>query len=454
MSNTTVEKAPKIPFARAKLPVLRLVYSGDQVILPAARFTPGRGATPIGREAKGGVALPGDSRASRHHATLHAGPTGALRVVDEKSRNGTFVNGERVESRVLADGDVLGVGDSYLVVREEPEGLGDATVDGLLGDAPSMRALRATMGRLAKVDATVLVIAESGCGKELVARGIHELARPGKPIVAVNCSAIPESLAESQLFGHLAGSFSGAVARPGLFRAAEGGTLFLDEVGELPQAIQPKLLRVLQDRLVLPVGATTPVACDVRIVAATNRDLRVAVDEQRFRGDLYARLAQHQLSIPPVRERREDILLLLMHALSAAEPGRSKARLSPALAEALLLHRYPFNVRDLQSIAAQLVLHGAGLDVYDVDLVADRLATTAAGSSSDKPAPKSGDVSVDEAKEPAEEREPPPDRARLEALLREHKGVVADVARAMGRSRKQVYRWVVQQGLDVGKFRG
>ncbi|MFO0590583.1 MAG: sigma 54-interacting transcriptional regulator [Polyangiaceae bacterium] len=454
MSNTTVEKAPKIPLARAKLPVLRLVYSGDLVMLPAGRFTPGRGATPIGREAKGGIALPGDPRASRHHATLHAGPTGTLRVVDEKSRNGTFVNGERVDQRLLADGDVLGIGDSYFVVREEPEGLGDAKVDGLLGDAPSMRALRSTMMRLAKADATVLVIAESGCGKELVARGIHEAARPGKPIVAVNCSAIPESLAESQLFGHLAGAFSGAVARPGLFRAAEGGTLFLDEVGELPQAIQPKLLRVLQDRLVLPVGATTPVACDVRIVAATNRDLRGAVDEQRFRGDLYARLAQHQLTIAPVRERREDILLLLMHAMEAAEPGRPRAKLTPALAEALLLHRYPFNVREIQSLAAQLKLNGAGLESYDVDLVTDRLAVSGGGPSSDRPAEASANAAPEERKEAAEEREPPPDRARLEALLREHKGVVADVARAMGRSRKQVYRWVVQQGLDVSKFRG
>ena len=281
--------------------------------------------------------------------------------------------------------------------------------------------------------------------------------------MAVNCSAIPESLAESQLFGHLAGAFSGAVARPGLFRAAEGGTLFLDEVGELPQAIQPKFLRVLQDRMVLPVGGTTPVACDVRIVAATNRDLRGAVDEQRFRGDLYARLAQHTLAIAPVRERREDILLLLMNALGEPQP-----RLAPSLAEALLLYDYPFNVREIQSIAAQLRLHGAGVDVLGLELVEEALsrrgavqAPTSGGPSGPvggTAAPRGGGATAasaeDEADGAAEEREPPPDRARLEALLREHKGVVADVARAMGRSRKQVYRWVVQQGLDVAKFRG
>ena len=461
--STTQQKAPPVRLARPTLPVLRLVYSGDHVVLPAARITAGRGATPVGREAKGGVALPDDPRASRHHATLHAGVTGTLRVVDEKSRNGTFVNGKRVEQHVLQDGDLLGIGDSYFVVRHEPQGLADAEVASLLGDAPSMQALRSAIHKVAQVDATVLVLAESGCGKELVAQAIHDIARPGKPLVAVNCSAIPESLAESQLFGHLAGAFSGAVARPGLFRAAEGGTLFLDEVGELPQAIQPKFLRVLQDRMVLPVGGTTPVACDVRIVAATNRDLRGAVDEQRFRGDLYARLAQHTLAIAPVRERREDILLLLMNALGEPQP-----RLAPSLAEALLLYDYPFNVREIQSIAAQLRLHGAGVDVLGLELVEEALsrrgavqAPTSGGPSGPvggTAAPRGGGATAasaeDEADGAAEEREPPPDRARLEALLREHKGVVADVARAMGRSRKQVYRWVVQQGLDVAKFRG
>lgn len=455
--STTQQKAPPVRLGRAKLPVLRLVYSGDHVVLPAARVVPGRGATPVGREAAAGIALPDDPRASRHHATLHAGVTGTLRVVDEKSRNGTFVNGRRVEQQLLQDGDLLGIGDSYFVVREEPEGLGDAPVPALVGDAPSMRALRSAIHRLAQVDATVLVLAESGCGKELVARALHEAARPGKPLVAVNCSAIPESLAESQLFGHLAGAFSGAVARPGLFRAAEGGTLFLDEVGELPQAIQPKFLRVLQDRMVLPVGATTPVLCDVRIVAATNRDLRAAVDEQRFRGDLYARLAQHTLAIAPVRERREDVLLLLMNAL-----GEPRPRLAPSLAEALLLHDYPFNVREIQAIAAHLRLHGAGMEVLELGLVEDLLARKGPSpaprgstpSAAPAPARSSAPPPDDDRDGPAEEREPPPDRARLEALLREHKGVVADVARAMGRSRKQVYRWVVQQGLDVAKFRG
>jgi DNA-binding NtrC family response regulator len=430
---TTEEKPP--PHRRAPPPryTLRLVYSGDEALLPPPTLTPGRGATPIGREVARGIALPRDPRSSRHHATLHADALGRLRVVDERSRNGTFVNGRRVDEARLDDGDVLGVGDSYLVVRAEPEGVGDADVPALLGVAPSVRALRAALARLAPTAATVLLLAESGCGKEVAARALHDAGRPGGPFVAVNCSAIPESLAESQLFSHLAGAFSGAVARPGLFRAADGGTLFLDEVGDLPEAVQPKLLRVLQDRLVLPVGATTPVACDVRIVAATNRDLDADVAARRFRGDLYARLAEIPLRLPPLRERREDVLLLLCHALGAPAP-----RLSGALAEALLLHAFPYNVRELFALASQL--RASGSAVLELGMIADRLG---------EPAPPAAEEGDDD-----EDREPPPDRAQLEALLRAHRGVVADVARAMRRSRKQVYRWITLHALDVKAFRG
>jgi transcriptional regulator with GAF, ATPase, and Fis domain len=447
--HTTEEKAPAIRRGPPRLPTLRLVYSGDAPLLPPTVLTPSRGATKIGRDATNGVALPDDPRASRHHATLHSDALGRLRVVDEKSRNGTFVNGVRVTESIVNDGDLLAIGDSYLVVRAEPEGLGDANIPSLVGVAPSMRALRRAIHGVGPTGATVLLLADSGCGKEVVARALHDIGRPGGPFVAVNCSAIPESLAESQLFGHLAGAFSGAVARPGLFRAADGGTLFLDEVGDLPEAIQPKLLRVLQDRLVLPVGGTTPVACDVRIVAATNRDLQADIAERRFRGDLYARLSGFPMTIPPLRERREDILLLLLHALGAPTP-----RLTPALAEALLLHAWPFNVRELLALGSQIriragLVAGGAPALLDVDLVADRLTRSAVSPAPfDEPAEPAGDRAE------SADREPPPDRAALEALLVTHRGVVADVARAMLRSRKQVYRWINDHELDVARFRG
>ena len=222
--------------------------------------------------------------------------------------------------------------------------------------------------------------------------------------------------------------------------------MFLDEVGDLPEAIQPKLLRVLQDHLVLPVGGTTPIACDVRIVAATNRDLQADITARRFRGDLYARLSEYPMTIPLLRERREDILLLMVHALGASTP-----RLTPALAEALLLHTWPFNVRELLALASQIRIRagiavGGARSVLDLDLVADRLLRP--------------EVEIDEAPARGEERvevddkEPPPDRAALSALLVTHRGVVADVARAMRRSRKQVYRWIADHELDVASFRG
>jgi transcriptional regulator with GAF, ATPase, and Fis domain len=438
---TTEEKTAYVRKRPRATTVLRLCYTGSRVVLPPSRHTPKRGATPIGREVKDGIVLAEDSRVSRHHATLHTDPLGNLRLVDEGSRNGTQVNGVRVVDHRLLDGDVVSIGDSHFVVRVEPDEQEDGEVSTLIGHAPSVRSLRAMIERIGPTTASALLLGESGTGKDVVARALHEASRPGRPFVAVNCAAIPESLAESQLFGHVAGAFSGAVARPGLFRAADGGTLFLDEVGELPEAIQPKLLRALQDHLITPVGATTPASVDVRIIAATNRDLDAAMSENKFRGDLFARLSEVPLTLPPLRARREDVLVLLMHAL-----GSPAVRLAPPLAEALLLHAWPFNVREVLAIAAHLRITSRGASELDLDLVADRLDIP------DDIATASTPPSARPSEEP-QDREPPPDRAKLEALLREHRGVVADVARSMRRSRKQVYRWITAQGLDVRAYR-
>jgi DNA-binding NtrC family response regulator len=453
MSSETTEDKPAI-FDRLVIPTWTLctVYSGEDILVPPAVHTVGRGATPIGRQVDGGISLPRDRRASRLHATVHTGPTGTLRLVDEGSRNGTLVNGHRVPEVLLADGDVIAIGDSYLIARVVPRGIRDAPVPSMVGVSPAMRLSRAALVEAGPTTATVLLLADSGCGKEVAARALHEISRRGGPFVAVNCSAIPESLAESQLFGQVAGAFTSAAARPGLFRAAHGGTLFLDEVGDLPLAIQPKLLRVLEDRAVLPVGATALVPVDVRIIAATNRDLGAGIAEQRFRGDLYARLAQLEVRLPRLRERREDVLLLLHHAL-----GKGTWRLTPMLAEALLLHPWPFNVREVFAVAQQLRIRSASAEdpdlPLDLPLVADRLTGEAAPS---RPAPAQAPVPADEddADVDADDGGPAPDRAGLEALLRAHRGVVTDVARAVRRSRKQVYRWIASHGIDVKRYRG
>jgi transcriptional regulator with GAF, ATPase, and Fis domain len=452
----TTEKKPPVRVARpAATASVVLVFSGGEILVPPQRHAPGRDGLLIGREVERGLSLPGDPRASRKHASVHKSPLGGLRLVDEGSSNGTCVNGKRVTESTLVDGDVITIGDSLLVVSVEPEGVGDEQLPELLGSSVAARRLRGLLGQVAPSDATVLLLGESGSGKEVAARAVHQLSGRKGPFVPVNCSAIPESLAESQLFGHVAGAFTGAVARPGLFRAADEGTLFLDEVGELPAALQPKLLRALQDHAVLPVGGTTPQPCDVRIVAATNRDLRTAVAGQSFRGDLYARLAEFPVHLPPLRERRDDVLLLLAHALGSPAP-----RLEAELAERLLLYDWPYNVREVLALAKQLRIRG-GAGPYGLALIEAQLAAQP-GPGVKAPAPAPAPVVApdprgsEEREEPrgGEEREPPPDRAQLEELLRRHRGVVTDVARAMSRSRKQVYRWIEHHGLDVEAFRG
>jgi transcriptional regulator with GAF, ATPase, and Fis domain len=219
---------------------------------------------------------------------------------------------------------------------------------------------------------TVLVLGETGVGKELVSRAIHALsARGGGPFVAANCTAIPSGIAESELFGHERGAFTGADRRHrGLFEAADGGTLLLDEVGDLDPAIQAKLLRVLDERCVRRVGATRPVAVDVRLIAATNRPIEEMAIEGAFRADLYHRLNQFSLRVPPLRARGDDVLLLARHYAAAVsrQLGKPAARLSRDVELALYAYRFPGNVRELRNLIEQAVIRSpdavVGLDAF------------------------------------------------------------------------------------------
>ncbi len=225
------------------------------------------------------------------------------------------------------------------------------------------RAVMALAARVAPTGATVLIGGPSGAGKEVLAREIHRLsARAAGPFVAINCAALPETMLEALLFGHERGAFTGASgAAPGLVRAADGGTLFLDEVAELPLPLQAKLLRVLQEREVLPLGAVRPVHVDVRVVAATNRDLEQAVAAGRFREDLYWRLAVFPLHLPPLADRPDDILPLARHLLARAAGEGRAAALAPCAAAALLAHRWPGNVRELANVLERAaILAGDG----------------------------------------------------------------------------------------------
>jgi transcriptional regulator with GAF, ATPase, and Fis domain len=211
----------------------------------------------------------------------------------------------------------------------------------------------------------VLVTGESGTGKELVARALHyNSRRADRPLVTVNCGAIPEELLESELFGHVRGAFTNAVShRQGRFALAHGGTIFLDEIGDMSPSLQVKLLRVLQERTFEPVGSSKSISVDVRVVAATNQDLQLAIREKRFREDLYYRLNVIPIEVPPLRERREDIPLLVQHFLKTmnAEKGRSVSGFSDACMERLLAFEWPGNVRELENLVERLViLRGEG----------------------------------------------------------------------------------------------
>jgi DNA-binding NtrC family response regulator len=413
------------------VPIVYLLYTGAHGVVSSPPLALPEGTLPLGRATPRDelASLRDDGSVSRTHALLER--TGdAVVLADADSRNGTSRNGVSITRCQLSDGDVIRVGDSLLLLRHEPIDPADVSIPRLRGRSAAMRRLRTLIDRVAATPATVLLLGESGVGKGLAARELHERSGRRGAFFSVNCSAIPEGLAESQLFGHAAGAFTGARdSHLGFFRAAHQGTLFLDEIADLPATVQAKLLGAIEDRVVTPVGSVEPVRCDVRILAATNQDLRRQVETRSFRGDLYARVSEIAIELAPLRTRREDILLLFEAALGEPTP-----RLSPQLAEALLLYGWPYNVRELEKVASELKIRSPDARSLHLEPIAERL----------RAAP---------GEDAAEPGGPIPSREELLRLLRTHHGVVAKLARAAGRSRKQVYRWLEHHGLDPKQFR-
>ncbi|MGV8804063.1 MAG: sigma 54-interacting transcriptional regulator [Polaromonas sp.] len=292
---------------------------------------------------------------------------------------------------------------------------------------------------VAQSDASVLLRGESGTGKELLARAIHQAStRAGKPFIAVNCGAIPEALLESELFGHVKGAFTDAVSNhKGLFQAADGGTLLLDEIGDMPPALQVKLLRVLQEREVRPVGASQSIAVDVRIISATHRDLDAAMQAGDFRADLYYRLNVVTLTLPPLSERREDIPLLANHFLVtlAAKYGKRLSGFAPEALKALSTAAWPGNVRQLYNVVEQVCA------LSTTPLVPLALVQRALRS------PSVQVLTFAEAKQRFE-------RDYLVGLLKLTDGNVADAARLADRNRTEFYRLMQKHGLTPGHFKG
>jgi len=307
-----------------------------------------------------------DPTVSRFHCELSiAGET--VHVRDLGSRNGTFVGALAIADAKVPGGTVLAIGDSEVRIsvdddRSELASSERTSFGALIGQCDAMRELFGELEKIAASDATVLIQGETGTGKEGVAEAIHEASgRAARPLVVVDCSAIPANLLESELFGHEPGAFTGAVERrTGAFEQASGGTLFLDEIGELPLELQPKLLRALESREIRPVGGRAPVRCDLRIVAATNRDLRAEVNRGSFRADLYFRLAVVKVSLPPLRDRAEDIPLLVEHLLQriGASPATFATLTEAAFVAALAAAPWPGNVRELRNHLERCVVFG------------------------------------------------------------------------------------------------
>lgn len=335
------------------------------------------------------------------------------------------------------------------VARELQSGAAVATTGPILGTSAAIRRLLEEIGVVAGSDLAVLITGETGVGKELVARRIHEASpRASEPLIQVNCAALPDSIAESELFGHVAGSFTGATRdRAGKFEIADGGTLFLDEVGELPLPMQPKLLRALEQGEIQRVGSDRPLHVDVRVVAATNRDLAREVAEGRFRADLYHRLAVFPIHVPPLRDRREDIGLLSRHFLdlSRRRLGLGPVHLTEDARERLAAASWPGNVRELENVISRGVLRASagrpgretvtvGCEHLDLEPVA-LSARVAPASRGDAPARALVDR-VDDFR-----------RREIAAAVARHDGNWAAAARELGMHRSNLHHLARKLGL-------
>ncbi|MBL8742335.1 MAG: sigma 54-interacting transcriptional regulator [Myxococcales bacterium] len=482
----------------------------------------------IGRDPTSGICVP-EGAVSRQHARI--GFSGGKWVItDLGSRNGTLVDGRFVTELALEDLHEIRVGDaSFKFVAAGAESYARYRIDGATAgppDVPSftgivggfqVRMLLRALHRVAKSEISVVVLGESGTGKELFARELHAASGRKGSFQAVNCAAIPGSLLESELFGYKRGAFSGAERdKMGIVQAANGGTLLLDEIGDMPLDAQTKLLRVLQSKEIIPVGATQPERVDVRVVCATHRNLSQLQKDGRFRGDLFARLNEYSVVLPPLRERKEDIYALVTHMLRKHD--RPDLRLSFSFMTGLLHYDWPFNIRELEAALKRAVALGEGtvLDaphlpdvitevmreygvittegtrrqVDDVRATSPALAGPVQVSRQYPPqiAPPAfvppnfavqptapGEIDVQPASAPpptvmpgaypygapdAPGRAPEPPRGaanpseeELRALLAQHKGNVAAVGRVFGKERMQVHRWLKRYGIDVEQYR-
>jgi two-component system response regulator HydG len=334
--------------------------------------------------------------------------------------------------------DVLSARVADLLERRPQQASVEPTAPGIVGRSAPMRALFERMKRVAVTDTTVLITGETGTGKELVARGVHALSpRAKKPFVAVNCSALAEGLLESELFGHVRGAFTSAARdRAGVFEAADGGTLFLDEIGTTTPGLQSRLLRVLQEREITRVGSSTPIRVDVRVIAATNVDLRSLVSDGKFREDLYYRLAVYPLMVPPLRERATDIPLLVEHSRSQLRtriPTATTLTISPFAMRLLRQYSWPGNVRQLLAALESAAISAGEGGRIEAQHLPDEIRETQ-------------DATLQGARYKASAA-PDDERAAIEAALAHTGGTLSRAAELLGMGRTTLWRKMRAYGI-------
>ena len=407
---------------------------GESIAIGTVSFTLGSGS---------GCDVPlSDPTISRRHLGVEPGSDGVI-ARDLGSTNGSFVQGARFNELTLGFGTEITIGKTVLkyVPNEEAIDLGPSEAESygtLVGRDPKLRRLFRLLDDVAATDATVLIEGETGTGKELFAEEIHRHSpRKDGPFIVFDCGAVPDELIESALFGHVRGAFTGAVSdRRGAFEEADGGTLFLDEIGELSMAVQPALLRALDKQSVRPVGGTSYTRASVRVVAATNRNLRAEIAAKQFREDLYYRVAVVRMLVPPLRDRPDDIPLLVEHFVRQFRPGRPLPLAAADLAR-LLRHPWMGNARELRNVIERACALSRGAALVIDDALEER-PPVGAGDAPDLSLPfKEAKARVVDAFE----------RAYIDAILKRHEGNLSAAARAAEIDRKHLRELLRKHGL-------
>lgn len=453
-------------------PGLVLLYAQEYESLPAA-WPLWQRQVVIGSDSAADIVIPVRAVSRRHVELMRRGAHFVLR--DLGSRNGTLLDGRLVSEAVLEPMHEIRIGDVVLKFSDrDTEAMAGCRIDGRLLDRTGsvgpcawedsaliggwqMHRIRSEIRRIASTDLTVMLLGESGTGKEVVARELHRLGGRKGAFCAINCAAIPATLIESELFGFKRGAFSGAERdKPGLVRTAHEGTLLLDEIGDMPLEAQAKLLRVVQSREVWPLGATSPEHVDVRVVCATHRDLQKLQSEGRFREDLYARLNEYQVQLAPLRERKEDLYMLVRAFL--ARHGRIDLGVSFPFMLGLLHYDWPYNVRELESCIKRSVALTQSSVLGEADLPDSvrREMSEYGRSWYDPPrldASDSGDMLPLPSALPVRTRQEPPNEQELRAVLARHRGNIAAVGRELGKARMQVHRWMQRYGIKTDDYR-